>query len=224
MKDFVLRENVRHSTYYYLARLFDLPDAFLEEEQIPTKLYQVLEAVSPEAAEHAAKLAPALAEEGLDKIRRDHMKLFFGPSQLLAPPYGSVYLEPEKREIMGASTQDAQRLYAEAGLQKDEALKDAPDHIRVELDFMHVLIARTVAACEAGNWQEAEKYVNIQLMFLQNHLSRWVTPFAKVIRTGAATQFYNAAALVLESFIKQEFLEDGAAMLEEFNTLRADIT
>lgn len=221
MKDFVLRENVRHSTYYYLARLFDLPDAFLEEEQIPSKLHQVLEAVNAEAAEHAARLAPALAEEGVEKIRRDHMKLFFGPGQLLAPPYGSVYLEP-RREIMGESTQDAERLYAEAGLQKDEELKDAPDHIRVELDFMHVLIARTVAACEAENWQEAEKYVNIQLMFLQNHLSRWVTPFAKVIRTGAATQFYNTTASVLESFIKQEFLEDGAAMLEEFTTLRAE--
>jgi len=223
VKDFVLRENVRHSTYYYLARLFDLPDAFLEDEQIPAKLYQVLEAVNTEAAEHAARLAPALAEEGAEKIRRDHMKLFFGPGQLLAPPYGSVYLE-HKHEIMGESTQDAERLYAEAGLQKDEKLKDAPDHIRVELDFMHVLIARTVEACEAQKWQEAEKYVNIQLMFLQNHLSRWVTPFAKVIRTGAATQFYNATALVLESFIKQEFLEDGAAMLEEFNTLRAEST
>jgi len=224
VKDFVLRENVRHSTYYYLARLFDLPDSFLADEHIPEKLHQVLEAVNSEAAEHAAKLAPALAEEGVEKIRREHMKLFVGPQQLLAPPYGSVYLEPNTREIMGESTQDAERLYAEAGLQKDEELKDAPDHVRVELDFMHVLIARTVEACEAGDWQKAEKYVNIQLMFLQNHLSRWVTPFAKVIRTGAATRFYKATALVLESFIKQEFLEDGAAMLEEFNTLRAEST
>lgn len=222
VKDFVLRENVRHSTYYYLARLFDLPDSFLDEEQVPGKLHQVLEAVNPEAAEHAAKLGPALAEEGLEKIRRDHIKLFVGPAQLLAPPYGSIYLEP-KREIMGESTQDAERLYAEAGLQKEEALKDAPDHIRVELDFMHVLIARTVAACEAGDWPQAEKYVNIQLMFLQNHLSRWVTPFAQVVRTGAATRFYNVTASVLEHFIKQEFLEDGASMFEEFSVLRAGV-
>ncbi len=220
MTDFELREQVRSAGYYHLARLFDLPDAFLVEEQVLEKLHAGLAAVNEEAAEHAAAVERSFGEEGVERVRRDHIKLFVGPTQLLAPPYGSVYLDGQ-HEVMGPSTLDAARLYLAAGLQKAPSFKEPPDHVRVELDFMHRAIERTLDAVRAQAWDEAERLIEVQVTFLQNHLARWVTPFAKVLRTGAATGFYRHAAGALEAFVRQEYVEDAAAMLAEFGALRA---
>ena len=222
MTDFDLREQVRSASYYHLARLFELPDVFLAEEQVLEKLHAALAAVNEEAAEHAAQLARSFGEEGLERARRDHVKLFLGPAQLLAPPYGSIYLDGQ-REIMGPSTLDAARLYEAAGMQKAPSLREPPDHVRVELDFMHRVIERTLTAVRAEAWEEAERLTSVQLAFLQNHLARWVTPFAEVLRTGAATGFYRHAAGVLEAFVRQEYVEDAAAMLAEFRALRGAV-
>lgn len=220
MTDFDLRERLRSSTYYHLARLFEPPGVFLAEERVLEALHIALEAANPSAAEHAAALRLALSDEGLERVRREHMKLFVGPEQLLAPPYGSVYLDA-KRELIGPSTLAAERLYAQAGLRKADELKDAPDHVRVELDVMHLVIERTLDAVHAGDWERAETLVRVQAALLQDHLSRWVTPFATLIRTAAATAYHRALADLLEAVIKQEFHEDAGAMIDEFNALRA---
>ncbi len=221
MTDFDLRERVRSSTYYHLARLFEPPGAFLADERVLEALHVALEAVNPTAAEHAAALRLALADEGLERVRRDHMKLFVGPEQLLAPPYGSIYLDGQ-RELMGPSTKAVERLYAQAGLRQADELKDAPDHVRVELDVMPLCIERTIDAVDASEWERAEALVRVQAALLQNHLSRWVTPFATLVRAGAATEYHRRVADLLEAVIKQEFLEDAAAMIDEFNALKAE--
>lgn len=223
MTDFDLRERVRSSTYYHLARLFEPPAAFLHDERVLEALQAALAAVNPKAAESAAGLVTALETEGLERVRREHMRLFVGPEQLLAPPYGSVYLD-QQRELMGPSTMEVVRLYGQAGLQQAEGLKDAPDHIRVELDVMHLVIERTLDAVHAADWERAERLVRVQAALLQHHLSRWVTPFAKMIRTGAAGAYHRHLADLLEAVIKQEFLEDAVAMIDEFNALQGEAT
>jgi putative dimethyl sulfoxide reductase chaperone len=220
VRDFDIRERVRSATYYHLARLFEPPAVFLHDERVLEALRVALEAVNPSAAEHAAAAAQALEREGVERIRREHMRLFVGPQQLLAPPYGSIYLDGQ-RELLGPSTQAVINLYGRAGLRPAGELKDAPDHVRVELDVMHLLIDRTLDACRGGDWARAERLVRAQAELLQHHLSRWVTPFATLIRTGAATDFYRHVADGLEAVIKQEFLEDAPAMIEEFNALKA---
>ena len=223
MTDFDLRERVRSSTYYHLARLFEPPGPFLLDERVLEALEAALAAVNPAAAEHASALAEALEREGLERVRREHMKLFVGPEQLLAPPYGSVYVD-QQRELMGPSTMAVVKLYGEAGLRQADDLKDAPDHVRVELDVMHLVIERTLDGVREGDWERAERLVRVQAAILQNHLSRWVTPFAKVIRTGSTTDFHRHLANLLEAVIKQEFLEDAAAMIDEFQALKAAAT
>ena len=219
MTDFELRERVRSASYYHLARLFEPPDAFLVTEDVFGRLSAALEPVHPEAAGHANALAEAWATEGRDQVRRDHMKLFVGPTQLLAPPYGSVYLDGQ-RALFGPSTSDLVQLLAAAGLQKAETLKDAPDHVRVELDAMHVVIKRTLEAVAAEEWPRAQQLILVQATLLQNHLSRWVTPFAKLVRTGAGTTYHRHVADLLEAFVRQEFTEDAPAMVDEFHALR----
>ncbi len=64
---------------------------------------------------------------------------------MLAPPYGSVYLERE-RTVMGESTLDVVRRYRQEGLDISADFHDAPDHITAELEFVHFLIFKALEA------------------------------------------------------------------------------
>ena len=69
---------------------------------------------------------PATSE--IESLRIDYSKLFLGPYSILAPPYGSIYLE-NKGAVMGDSTIDVKNKYAEEGL--NVCLKEVPDHIAI---------------------------------------------------------------------------------------------
>jgi putative dimethyl sulfoxide reductase chaperone len=219
MTDFEIRERVRSATYRTLARLFEPPTPTLQSDAVLERGVELLEAVNPTAAEHAGAMHAALESEGLERIRRDHIALFVGPTELGAPPYGSVYLDGQ-RSLMGPSTIDLERLLALAGLKKADALRDAPDHVRVELDAMHVVVERTVDAIAAQEFDRAQDLIRVQAALLQNHFSRWVTPFAKALRESAATEYHRQLADLLEAFVRQEFTEDVSAMIDEFHALR----
>ncbi len=73
----------------------------------------------------------------LDELQRDYARLFIGPFELLAPPYGSIYLENEER-VCGDSTADVIARYRQEGLRI--ALKEPADHLAIELEFMYLLV------------------------------------------------------------------------------------
>ncbi len=81
------------------------------------QLSRHLETLCPPAAEAVDRMeAAGQAGEGFEELTIDHARLFVGPFALLAPPYGSVYLEGERR-LMGDSTLAAGECYNEVGLE-----------------------------------------------------------------------------------------------------------
>jgi putative dimethyl sulfoxide reductase chaperone len=140
--------------------------------------------------------------EWLDKekeLQVDFSKLFLGPFKVLAPPYGSVYLE-EGKTIQGESTLDAIRLYQEEGLKVD--LKEPADHIAIELEFMYYLISKEIEAIENNDLENANLYLNKQSSFIQRHLSKWVPEFTNLICTNAKLDFYKKIATSLNLMIE----------------------
>lgn len=128
--------------------------------------------------------------------------LFLGPFKVLAPPYGSVYLE-EKREVMGASTQDAAHLYRQAGLDLSAASKEVPDHIAIELEFMYYLIYRQMEALEINDREAAHGWLARQSDFMDRHLGRWIDPFAEAIVQNTPSVFYRSLAEATAAFVAQ---------------------
>ena len=217
-----MRERVRATTYHLLAQCYMLPEK-IKDEKLVDSLYELLSLVNEEAAGYTKLMKKDLEEVStVDELKFDYLSMFVGPKTLLAPPYGSIYME-EQGQIMGVSTYDAMRMYQEAGLKKSADFKEPPDHIRVELDFMFTLIQQTIELCEESNLSEAENKINLQLEFLIKHIAGWVKPFTNNIVENAKTDFYKNLARATEAFIRQEFLEDSIAMQEEFKEL-ADIT
>ena len=131
--------------------------------------------------------------------------LFLGPFKVLASPYGSVYLE-EKREVMGASTQEVARLYQQAGLELSAASREVPDHIAIELEFMYYLIYRQGEALAGDDPASATVWLERQSDFLHRHLGHWIGQFAQAVRAHtSAGSFYGNLAEVTLSFVERDY-------------------
>ncbi len=217
LEDFVLEERVRQAAYHYLADVYRYPEEFCRHTEVLDNLCEVAKAVDKTHLLPVAKRVRAAARDELqDSLNKEFAALFIGPQNLLAPPYGSVYLEPEKRQVMGKSTQDVQRLYRQAGLEVSKAFKQPPDHIRIELRFMSHLIARILEALEQGDIQQAEALVNTQLGFLQRHLARWVKPFSRLVIEHSTTELYTALGELTERFVAHDYQYGAITMYEDF--------
>ncbi len=141
-------------------------------------------------------------------LGREHLKLFVGPGHIQCPPYEAVYRKDrpvmEKGLLMGPSTADVRRRYAKANLALSKKFTDLPDHITVEMEFMHFLCGEESRFTEQGNPQESVKMRKIQKEFLNEHLKPWVNDFADCVLRSANSSFYKAAASLLRTFIEIE--------------------
>jgi TorA maturation chaperone TorD len=189
----------RSDCFKLLAACFYEPDKELFlEEQLCENLISLLQACCiKDAATAAKKMQQMLQETGSDAMKIEHARLFVGPFELVAPPYGSVYLEKTRR-LMGDSTIAVQKMYKETGLVLE--VKEAPDHIALELEFLHYLGLREAAACEEG-LDEACWYAEKQNEFLKMFVAPWVPHLCEKIRQGTDNGFYLSLADCLESFI-----------------------
>lgn len=133
----------------------------------------------------------------------DYTRLFLGPMDILAKPYGSVWLDQEKT-LMNDSTLALLELYKEAGFEMDEEFRELPDHISAELEFLYLLIFRENEALRTTDASKLEQARNLKRRFLTEHLGHWIGPFATAMRCNAQTGFYRQLADLSEAFVKQE--------------------
>ena len=181
---------------------------FIPEPGLSEKL-ESLESRMAEVCETAAESIQTMRKEfkaggRLESIRVDFAKLFVGPFKLLAAPYGSVYLDGE-RKMMGDSTLDVRSRYREAGLDTSKNFKDAPDHISAELEFMYFLIFKEIEAFADSDTETAMDFIQKQKSFLEDHLMAWVPEFAKNINEHAENPFYPNLATATETFLQENY-------------------
>ena len=101
-------------------------------------------------------------------LKVDFAKLFVGPYQLMAAPYGSVYLD-DGRTLMGDSTFDVKNRYREEGLDTAKDFKDAPDHITAELEFMYYLVFKEIEAFSDSDIETVIGFIQKQKCFLESY-------------------------------------------------------
>jgi putative dimethyl sulfoxide reductase chaperone len=201
---FVGHELQRADSYRLLASCFYEPqkDLFLQADLF-ANLTTGLSGVNPSAAQSAAILQDLWVSSTEEELLVEYARLFLGPNRLLAPPYGSCYLD-EERLLMGKSTLEVLRIYRENGLVIDEHFKEAPDHITVELEFQYFLILQQVKALEEGEIEEAVRLLNVHAGFRDVFLKKWIPPFTENIIENTTSEFYRQLAKCLNLFIEDE--------------------
>ena len=175
---------------------------FLEEE-VFDQLKAALAKACPSGVMEAAGLDDCFRTSGVDALILDYSQLFLGPFDILAKPYGSVYLDGEKI-VMGDSTMQALELYREGGFDVAEDFLEMPDHIAVELEFLYLLSFRIG---KDSDDEERTRLIALKQKFLEEHLGRWVGTLSEAVEKGAQTDFYKRLADLTGQFVREDLQE-----------------
>jgi TorA maturation chaperone TorD len=119
------------------------------------------------------------------------------------PPYESVYVGSDQGPLMQASVA-VRQAYAEAGVGLPEEVKDQPDFIGLELDFMRHLTEKEAQAWAAADPEEALKVLEKERAFLEEHITRWIPRFCDVMHQEARLDFYRGIARMTKGFVLDE--------------------
>jgi TorA maturation chaperone TorD len=185
----------------YLAACYYEPDQAFEAEGMFSNLAGAARQVDESLSIRAERLAQDFRAARLEDLLVDYTRLFIGPVNMFAKPYGSYWLDEEKT-LMGESTMAVQDLYHEAEFEIDEEFKELPDHIAVELEFLYLLLFRENEARIALDAPKLSEALELQRRFLKVHLGAWIGKFADAIRSSAYCGFYRELAELTEEFIR----------------------
>jgi len=201
MRKLMGHEKRRGDGYKLLAACFYHPQKELfSQEALFKNLTSALKQVCPEAAPFSEKMREAILQYNDEELAVEYARLFVGPYKLLAPPYGSLYLD-QVRRVMNHSTMEVLEMYRQAGLVMADEFKELPDHAAVELEFMYYLIYKEVEALAKADLDTALYFLRNQELFLKKFLGPWIPPFCQKIREGTENEFYIALAECLSTFV-----------------------
>lgn len=138
----------------------------------------------------------------IDNLAADYSKLFIIPDKkYYVTPYESVFLTGM---LSQAPTMKVKRIYDKNGLEISQDFDDFPDHIGIELEYMHFL-----CNTEAENWnsnriEELKKCLTNEKEFLEKHLGVWVRNLGEKILNKSENDFYKGIAELLTAFIEYD--------------------
>lgn len=204
MTDYVTGpDGAREDLCRFLSACYYEPSADFGEERVFDSMLAAAAAIHPDLAESARKLGAAFVAQDLQTLLVDYTRLFIGPSQPAAMPYGSFWqtADPSGRHEATMAVLD---IYEQGGFDVSEDFRELPDHVAVELEFLYLLIFAQNQAQLGGSTDELSAANELHRGFLAGHLGAWVGSFADAVKSGAETAFYRELAGLTESFVRIE--------------------
>ena len=189
------------SVYSFLSSVFlTLPDqafmdslAMLPQEKSASAGYNAIVAYAHEVADQDC-------EEALLELGRDRARLVRGANnEGIEPPYESLYLG--KGAQSNTTIGSINRFFVDAGFEKVEGVREAPEQIGVEINFVGTLMERELAAVREGDLEAAGHWREVRGHFMGQHLGRWAGEYAKVLQERANTGFYRGIGLLVEEVV-----------------------
>ena len=173
----------------------------LLSEAVVSRLLIAFEELAP-SLESMDGFSEALEKEEQATLLVEYTRLFIGPDRLPAPPYGSVYLEPGRR-VLGDTTEEVRKLYADEGLVVADSVNEPPDHVALEFEFAAFLLEKSAAAW-THDPAEADRLLEKARQFESEFLRSWLPDLASSIEASAETAFYKGVARSLLAYCEIE--------------------
>lgn len=130
----------------------------------------------------------AQIQHGLNRdLSEQHQALFIGPNALPAPPWGSVYLDPEA-VIFGNSLLELRQFLRKNAIEFSVAQEEPEDHVGLMLLLSAYL---------------AENKPNILPAFLSQHFLTWSGRYLTLLTTQNDYPFYQGLGLLTQQTLQQ---------------------
>ena len=108
---------------------------------------------------------------------------------------------------------DITGFYRAFGFTLGGAVRERPDHVAVELEFMHLLAMKEAHALLNGLREHAETCEAAQAKFLGAHLGTWIDLFAQSLKLNRATGIYPPLADFTADFVKADAARLGVTLI-----------
>ncbi|MBP6338933.1 MAG: molecular chaperone TorD family protein [Vitreoscilla sp.] len=187
----------------FVAGCYYEPEPAFTEERLFESLQAAATAVDSQLARAALGLGQAFVAQDLQTLLVDYTRLFLGPGQPLASPYGSSWLpRPADADADVDPHGGLLALYREGGFDLDPGFADLPDHVAVELEFLYLLHFNLNQARATGETTGLGELQALKGRFMVEHLGQWGQPFAAAVQASASTAFYRELGQFTAQFLK----------------------
>ena len=187
-----------------LAACYYQPGPEFAEERVFDAMQIAAAEIDADMESLARAMGEAFTAQPLDELQVDYTRLFLNPSGPLAAPYESAWIAGRDPMHVDEITQSVLGSYREGGYDVDPGFRDLPDHIAAELEFLYTLIFREARAAASGNEAERQEVIGLRRRFVQQHVGRWIGPFAAALRDGGNTTLYRALGDLSERVVESE--------------------
>lgn len=188
----------RAQVYHFLADAVLYPmDNWLED--LPA-LLPILDELQFEI------VPPASLNLSLAELQAEHRRAFgVSGSLCYETEYGLPHEFRQSQELA-----DIAGFYNAFGFQIGGTVRERPDHLATELEFMCLLAFKQAYAESHGETEHAEICAEAQQKFLRDHLGRWVNLFAERITQTAPDSVYQKLAAFTAAFVRADAERLGA--------------
>ncbi len=173
--------------YRFLAQCMEYPDSEWMHDDFFNVFYNFIGTLG--ATDEGVEIKRAIdgAKDALEDLQVEYTRLFInGVPHVIAPPFGSVYID---QSLQGTFAGNTLAFYREKGFDMEKHA-DLPDHLVHELEFLALL------AEEQDHAGEEE--------FLQKLFRPWFRKFHIRVIDGAHHPFYRVVVQLIDLFTKEE--------------------
>lgn len=202
--DLAQMANARANVYGLLAEIYrEEPSVSLLTKLREPEFSTVLQNLGLSPQDMFEETSPGrLAED----LALEFTRLFLGPGPHLSPNE-SMHVEArfgESNAYWSKQTVEVKKFMEAAGITLAEDFCGMPDHISAEFEFMQMLLEKEAQAWNTDDEDLAANVQQVQKMFYDEHLSRWVDNFCDKVIGEAKTVFYAEMAAMTKAFMAFE--------------------
>lgn len=147
-----------------------------------------------------------LPEDDLrEKLAIEFTRLFLGPGSHISA-HESIFVEVDGDSggLWGKGTVAVKKFIESTGLAYDDNFTGLPDHVSVEFEFMQRLMDWEAELWENGENEHAQHCLNLQKMFAEQHLLKWLPQFCSRVIESAELPFYRAMSELTKNYLDFE--------------------
>lgn len=192
--------SIRSGAYLILSNLFNFPDPDFANKLTSGNIQQEMKRMFselPYPLENQEILEKEFKIENYDEFQNSYIRTFeVAPGGPPCPLYEGLYY-PDRRRIM----EDLMRFYEHFGLKLSKP-NELPDHISIELEFMHYLTYLESKALTLS--KDPISFKLAQKDFLDRHLVKWLPEITRKLAKCEAPDFYKALFVFLQEFLERD--------------------